>query len=300
MTPATSPAAIGLGNGQPRMRDLRVAALDGQRIAYTDRGRGSTVLLLHGIGSAHDAFAPQVPALEDGYRCVAWDAPGYGHSSDPPSPPGMGGYAAAAADLLAHLDATPAHLVGVSWGAVIAVRLALRHPHLVRSLVLADSSRGAGTDPERAFAMRRRSDDLRLLGAGQFAAQRAPKLVTGASPDLADDVAAAMARAIRLPGYGWAADALAQTDHLPRLAELRLPTLVVVGEHDAVTGVDASRELATAIPGARLEVIPGAGHLANQERPATFNRLVRGFLDEVDENHTATRAVHVPGGTAEQ
>lgn len=100
----------------PRVSDPGQAVLDGQRVAFTDRGSGPTVLFLHGIGSSRHAFGRQLSALEAGFRCIAWDAPGYGDSADPSSPPGMDGYAEAAAGLLVQLGAAPAHVVGVSWG----------------------------------------------------------------------------------------------------------------------------------------------------------------------------------------
>lgn len=279
------------------MPERRLPAVGGRAVAFSERGQGPPVLLLHGIGSSGSAFDRQIPDLEPSYRCIAWDAPGYGSSEDPPSPPGMAGYAAAAGELLGELDAVPAHVVGVSWGGVIATRLALEHPGVVRSLVLADSSRGSGARPEGAAGMRRRGDELDRVGSGAVAAARAPRLLSPAAPpDLVDRVAGAMAAAIRNPGYRWAAEAMAGTDHLERLADVRIPTLVLVGEHDGVTPVEASRELASAIPGARVEVIPGAGHLANQEQPQAFNDLLRAFLDQA-ETRTASSA-HLPGGTS--
>lgn len=273
----------------------------GCRVAVDVEGSGPPVLLLHGIGSSSEAFAAQLPALSTRYRCIAWDAPGYGASADPPSPPGMGGYADAAADVIAEFDARPAHVVGVSWGGVIAARLALRHPGLVRSLTLADSTRGSGTTPERAAAMRRRSDELEAAGPDAFARERAPRLLSDDAPDaLVEDVAAAMSRAIRNPGYRWAADAMADTDHLSSLPSLSVPSLVLVGERDAVAPFAASRELAAAIPGAALHVIPGAGHLANQEHPSAFNARLLAFLDSVERNDAPSHAVHVPQGATPQ
>jgi 3-oxoadipate enol-lactonase len=257
-------------------------------LGVLEQGGGPPVLFLHGIGSSADAFARQFEALSDRYRCIAWDAPGYASSHDPVRPPGMDGYAESAAELLVGLDASPAHVVGVSWGGVIAVRLALRHPDRVRSLTLADSTRGSGVDPDRAAAMRQRGGALDESGSHAFAAARAPKLVSDAAPPaLVDQVTASMASSIRNPGYRFAAEAMADTDHLADLGRIDRPTLVVVGEHDTVTGVDASRALAANIPGARLAIVPRAGHLSNQERPDHFNRLLAEFLDALEESTPA-------------
>lgn len=252
-------------------------------VAFLTAGEGPAVLLLHGIGSSADSFVAQIEALSGRFRAIAWDAPGYGESEDPPSPPGMDGYADAAGRLISGLRAEPTHVVGVSWGGVIATRLALRHPELVRSLVLADSTRGSAVDPAAAAAMRRRGADLAAEGPAAFAVKRSPRLLSPAArPELVERVTATMARSIRNPGYGWAAQALAETDHTGQLARLDVPTLVVVGEHDDVATLAGSEELANRVPGSRLEVIPGAGHLANQERPDRFNHLLLSFLDEVE------------------
>ncbi|MEV5749257.1 alpha/beta fold hydrolase [Actinoallomurus sp. NPDC052308] len=242
-------------------------------------GSGDPVLLLHGIGGSADSFAGQFAALAARHRVLAWDAPGYARSAEPADAPGMAGYAAAAAALLRERGAAPAHVVGVSWGGVIATRLALDHPGLVRTLVLADSTRGSGRTEEKAAAMRRRAGELAAIGPEAFARARAPKLLSADAPEeLVDRVATAMARSIRLPGYAYAAASMAETDHNGVLGRISVPALVVAGDRDVVTGVAESEAIAAAVPGARLEVIAGAGHLSNVERPEAFNRLLLEFL----------------------
>ena len=217
-------------------------------------GSGDPVLLLHGIGGSADSFAPQARVLAARYQVLAWDAPGYARSADPDAPPGMDGYADAAAALLSGL--APAHVVGVSWGGVIATRLALRHPGLVRSLVLADSTRGSGRTAATRAAMLARPRDLERDGAAEFAARRGPHLVSPAAPpDLVARVVATMAASIRLPGYGYAAASMAETTHDRLLASLAVPVLVVAGRQDTVTGVREGSAIAAAIPGARLTII---------------------------------------------
>jgi pimeloyl-ACP methyl ester carboxylesterase len=177
----------------------------------------------------------------------------------------------------------PVHVLGVSWGGVVAVRLARRHPHLVRSLVLADSSRGSGQTPEQAAAMRGRAQELRIRGAAAFAAERAPRLVSaGAADSLVDTVARTMAESIRLPGYGYAADSMAATDLTAELAAIRTPTLVLCGSEDTVTGVEESQALAGGIEDAVFVTLRSAGHLANQERPESFNAWLSAFVHIIE------------------
>lgn len=280
------------------MPELRLPRRRYGPLAVVEAGQGEVVLLLHGIGSSADGFRAQLEALAPRRRAIAWDAPGYGASEDPDSAPGMDGYADAAAGLLQELQRMPAHVVGSSWGGVVATRLALRHPTLVRSLVLADSTRGSGVAPSRASAMRRRAGELAHTGRSAFAAARAPRLLSpGAPPALVDDVAEAMAAAVRMPGYGWVAAAMAETDHSAELRRIDVPTLVVVGEHDAVTPPSESRAIAGGIPGARLELVAGAGHLSHQERPTRFNQLLLAFLDEVEATSRARSATPSGGAT---
>ncbi|GLY77762.1 alpha/beta fold hydrolase [Actinoallomurus iriomotensis] len=242
-------------------------------------GPGEPVLLLHGIGGSADSFTGQFAALSARHRVLAWDAPGYARSAAPWEAPRMTGYAATAAAVLRERDAVPAHVVGVSWGGVIATRLALEHPEVVRSLVLVDSTRGSGRTAEQAAAMRRRADELAEVGPDAFARARAPRLLSAeAPPELAERVATAMARSIRLPGYAYAAASMAETDHDDVLGRVSVPTLVIAGDRDVVTGVTESEAIAAAVPGARFEVIEGAGHLSNVECPEEFNRLVLEFL----------------------
>lgn len=243
--------------------------------------RGSPVLLLHGIGGASESFRAQWDELSRHHRVFAWDAPGYGDSEDPGSEPGMSGYAHQVAAVLDGLGIDAAHLVGVSWGGVIATRAALLHPNRVRSLVLAGSTRGSATSDEAAVRMRARADELVECGAAEFAKLRGPKLTApGADPAVVEQVVSIMT-GLRPAGYAAAVASMAETDHGDALAHVSVPTLVLVGADDRVTGVAESEVLAAGIPDARLRIVAG-GHAANQEHPEQFNRAVLEHLSTVD------------------
>ncbi|MDG2112304.1 MAG: alpha/beta fold hydrolase, partial [Actinomycetota bacterium] len=170
-------------------------------------------------------------------------------------------------------------VLGVSWGGVTATRLVLRHPELVASVVIADSSVGSGTTPERAAAMRGRATAVDELGVEEFARSRAPVLFSdGADPALVAEAAQFMVDSVRLPSYQWACNAMGDTDHRDALGGITTPTLVVYGDQDGVTPPSLSKQLAEGIPGAELVEIADAGHLANQERPEQFNDVVYEFL----------------------
>ncbi|MEU1436560.1 alpha/beta hydrolase [Streptomyces sp. NPDC005786] len=240
------------------------------------------LLCLHGIGSSSAAFTPQLDALADQVHVVAWDAPGYADSADPDHAPGLDGYADTAAALIREHGKGPAHVLGVSWGGVIALRLATRHPDLVASLIVADSSRGSGTHRDKAEAMRGRARQLAEQGPEAFAAVRGPRLVSDAAPPaLVERVVATMAASLRNPGYGYATASMAEADLTDDLPAIAAPALVLCGEQDTVTGTDESQAIAGALTKSVYVTLSGAGHLSNQERPEAFNAWVRAHLHVV-------------------
>jgi 3-oxoadipate enol-lactonase len=240
--------------------------------------RGPLLLCLHGIGSSSAAFAPQLAELAGDVRVMAWDAPGYGKSPDPEEPLDLDGFADAAAALIRGHGPT-AHVLGVSWGGVIALRLAARHPELVDSLIIADSSPGSGTEAAKAAAMRRRATELADLGPRAFAERRGPRLVSPqAPPELVARVVDTMAASVRLPGYGYAAESMAAADLRAELPAITAPALVLCGEQDTVTGIDAAQAIAGALHKTAFVIVKDAGHLANQEQPGRFNAWVLAHL----------------------
>ncbi|MEV8568705.1 alpha/beta fold hydrolase [Streptomyces sp. NPDC051322] len=239
---------------------------------------GPLLLCLHGIGSSSAAFAPQFAELSAYVRVLAWDAPGYARSADPAGPLTLDDYADAAAALIEERGGR-AHVLGVSWGGVIALRLAARHPELVDSLIIADSSPGSGTDPAKAAAMRQRAAELAESGPRAFAERRGHRLVSpGAPAELVQRVVDTMAGAVRLPGYGWAAEAMASADLRAELADVTAPALVLCGDQDTVTGIEASQTIAGSLHKSAYVVVRNAGHLANQEQPGAFNAWVLSHL----------------------
>ncbi|MDJ0395041.1 alpha/beta hydrolase [Rhodococcus sp. G-MC3] len=240
-----------------------------------------TVLLLHGIGGSSQSCAPLAQELADrGIDAWCLDAAGYGESADPAD-----NSHDFVADVLRVADAIspdkPLVLLGTSWGGVLALTTALARPDRVAGLVLADSTRGSGTSPEKAEAMRARARELARRGPDSVATERAPRLVApGSDPAIVESVRTSMA-ALRIEGFGAAAEFMASTDHGPRLSDVTCPTLVLFGESDVVTGVDESRLLANRIPGATLHEIADAGHVAIQEQPAVAAGLVTDFLERL-------------------
>ncbi len=248
--------------------------------AYERSGDGhpEKLLLLHGIGSNRRSFAAQLADLGDAFDVVAWDAPGYGASSDPPGDFSMADFADAAGALLDTLGWQSAHVLGHSFGGVIAQMLYHRQSARVRSLILADTNAGSGSMPDASERSQRRLGDLERLGPRGMAEARAPALVTPDAPaELVQTLIEIMSE-VRPIGYAAAARAMGATDLRDQLRGIRVPTLVLHGERDTVIPPSIARELASAIPGAKLVLLSGAGHASNQQAPEAYNVAIRHFI----------------------
>ncbi|NYT68673.1 alpha/beta fold hydrolase [Pusillimonas noertemannii] len=239
-------------------------------------GQGPRLLLLHGIGGSATAWSKQIERLSGDFACLAPDLPGYG---DTPAAGGnsMRPFVQAMADLLA---GEPAHVLGVSFGALLALALARHHPELVRSLVLADATLGRAhmTGQEREKWLEKRRS---LSGSLQeVSVERAAEIASpAAAPEIIDEIARHMRRA-RPDGYMAVANAIAATDARPWLESITQPALVLCGEDDRVTGAEVSRVLVDSLPHARLRIVPRSGHAPHIEQPDVFAREVREFLLE--------------------
>jgi pimeloyl-ACP methyl ester carboxylesterase len=235
------------------------------------RGHALPLVLLHGIGSDAQSFAPLMQVLP--HPTIAWDAPGYGGSQPlAESWPDASDYAASLRRLLDDLAITRCFLLGHSLGTLMAARFALTDRTRVARLFLASPALGNGTARGRPLppGVAARIEDLDRLGAAAFAASRAPKLVADPAgrPDVLAGVERAMA-AVRRPGYDQAARLLAGGDLIADAARLDVPTLVLVGDADRVTPPANARRLHAALRGGSHAYceIAGAGHAVCQEQP---------------------------------
>jgi pimeloyl-ACP methyl ester carboxylesterase len=240
---------------------------------------GPAVVLLHGLGSSSADWPEQRAALGTGYRLIAVDLPGHGASPLPAGPLTIERMAADVAALLERLGEAPAHVVGLSLGACVALRLALCAPARVRSLTLVNPfarvQLGGPGDLAR-LGLR-----LALLGTApmsRVAAHVARRLFPW--PEQQELYASAVASLAATPRAAYFASmrALARFDARGQLCAIRQPTLVVTGDRDTSVPLAAKLALAAAIPRARLLVVPGSGHATPHDQPQVFNRAVLEFL----------------------
>jgi pimeloyl-ACP methyl ester carboxylesterase len=250
------------------------AQINGIRIRYDATGDGPAVLLTHGYSATGRMWAPQIEALKDRYRVVAWDMRGHGET-DSPDDPAEYSEALTLGDmvgLLQLLGVDRAVVGGLSLGGFMSLAFHLAHPEMVRALVLCDTGPGYRSPDARAGwnrAAEKRALDFEARGMDALgssfevrATARYHRSAQGLAHAARGMLAQFDARII---------------DHLP---EIRVPTLVIVGERDEPF-IGASEYMAAKIPGARLEVVPGAGHASNLDNPDHFNRILRGFLDSL-------------------
>ena len=257
---------------------MALAALTDPPLHHTLCGAGPLVVLLHGLGSSAADWPSQHAALEGRYRVVAVDLPGHGGSPLPSGSLTIERMARDVAALLARLDGS-AHVVGLSLGACVALRLALQAPARVRSLMLVNPFarvRTTGPGDLARLALR-----LLLLGTAPMdtvAAHVARRLFPWPEQRALYEAAVASLGATPRRGYAAAMRALARFDARGQVAAIRRPTLVVAGDRDTVVPLDAKLRVGAAIPGARVEIVPGSGHATPYDQPAAFNRLLLEFL----------------------
>jgi pimeloyl-ACP methyl ester carboxylesterase len=259
---------------------MGVIDVNGLRIAYERAGAGPALVLLHGyVGDGATTWRRQIEALSDEFTVVAWDAPGAGGSSDPPESFGMAGYSECLAGFVAGLGLESPFIAGISFGGSLAIDFCRRHPAVPKALVLASAYAGWGGSLPAQVADQRLRQALALadLTPDEFRDTLLPTMLSdGTAPDVVAEFGSSMV-AFHPAGFRAMARASAEDlrDALPHVSPA---TLLVYGDRDVRAPLDVARRLHAAIPGSRLVVLPGVGHLCNIEAPDEFNAAVRTFL----------------------
>ena len=255
--------------------------INGVNLAVEVTGEGPAILFVHGYPHDRSIWARPVAALE-GYRRIAPDLRGMGESDAPDLGYSIETYAGDLAALLDTLGVDETVLCGLSMGGYVAFEFVRRWRRRVRGLVLMDTRAEADTAEARrgrdAAAAAARDSGAAAIADTLLPGMLSPATLAGA-PDVAERIRAMMAAtpvAGIVGALGAMRDRVDSTDLLPSLAGI--PTLVVVGEDDALTPPAQARTIADAVPGAVLAVIPGAGHLPPVEQPEATIRALEAFL----------------------
>ncbi len=259
------------------------AEVDGARVHYLDTGTGEPALvLLHAFPLHAGMWAPQLEHLSARRRVIAPDFLGFGGSDAPDSMfrYTMLGYADLLAGLLDHLGLERVALGGLSMGGYVAFAFLRQYPERVSALVLADTR--AAADTTAAFDRRTdQQDQVARIGTTALIEVLIAGLLSDHTRASRLDLVEQVRRLMGNPAAGFIG-ALEAMKHRPdatgELAGITVPTLVVVGEDDALSPPDEARAMRDAISGSELAVLPRAGHLSNLEAAEEFNAALTDFL----------------------
>ncbi|MFD9004071.1 alpha/beta fold hydrolase [Streptomyces sp. NPDC059582] len=258
------------------------ASADGD-LAYRETGTGDLVVLLHSGFVDHRVFDEVIPALSAAHRVIAADIRGHGASANASAP---FRWADDLADLLRHLDAGPAVLVGVSMGGVVVSDMLLEHPELVRAAVVAGASTGEFQDSD-PWHQEIQAETARTLAAGDIEGWLKAFLSYVAGPHRTlDDIDPAIPRRLREMALHTVAKHtpgepdrhVRVTNTWARLPKVDVPVLTVNGALDTADVITAAQRLADTVRHGRSVVVEGAGHYLNMEKPQEFGAIVEAFL----------------------
>jgi pimeloyl-ACP methyl ester carboxylesterase len=270
------------------------ARINGIQLYYEEAGSGPPLVWVHGFSCGIRSWDPQVRALSASRRVITYDVRGFGISEAPEDAAAYSQDIAVAdlAALLQHLRIERAAVGGLSLGGNIALNFALLHPQSVSALIIADTGAGSDDTAEWIAGAQRYAEAAERGGVEAFADLACANPLFARYIEQGPD----RERFIRSCLMTHRARGIAHTARevlskrptvysLERgLREIRIPTLLIVGEHDAPC-VKVHEFMGQTIPGARSVLLPGVGHLSNLEAPEVFNAHVQRFLDETALTH---------------
>jgi 3-oxoadipate enol-lactonase len=248
-------------------------------VAHTVDGPdgAAPVVLSNSLGSTPAMWDPQFPALAARLRVVRYDHRGHGRSPVPPGPYELADLGADVIALLDRLGLQRVHWCGLSLGGMVGMWMAINAPERIDRLVLCCTSARLGPPEmwaDRAATVRAQGVDSiadagieRWLSPGFI--EREPQIAAGIR---------AMLAATPAEGYAACCGVIERMDQVPRLGEIRAPTLVIAAADDPATPPEHGELIASAVPGARLEIVDDARHLATIEQTARMTELILGHL----------------------
>jgi 3-oxoadipate enol-lactonase len=237
-------------------------------LAVEGWGEAPTLLLGPSLGSSVAMWAPQVPVLARHLRVVRFDQRGHGGSPVPPGPYTVEDLGRDVLALIDRLGLERVHYAGLSLGGMVGMWLAAHAPERIDRLALLCT--GAHLPPAQGWL-----DRAAAVRSGGMAAVADPVVTRWFTPAFADlDKYRAMLVSTPVDGYAACCEAIATLDLRPVLPTITAPTLVIAGAEDPATPPDLGRQIASAVPGARFELVSGAAHLANVERADVVTALL--------------------------
>lgn len=267
---------------------MDIAHLSQGDLAYVDRGQGQPVLLVHGFPLDHTMWNSQIDALSPHFRVIAPDLRGFGRSPlgdvDPQHGIAMEQYADELVELLDAIGVMESIvLVGFSMGGYIAWQFVRKHPARLCALIQCDTRAAADSEEGRAGRIKV-AENIAEWGSARVAEMMGPKLFSMHNLETKPQLMAELRRVVSQTAPAGIAAAqrgmAARPDVTAMLPQIRLPTLVLVGEDDVISTSAEMRSITAAIPGATFVEIPASGHMTTMENPAAVNRALITFLKE--------------------
>lgn len=258
---------------QMKVRDINV------NFELTGRKSGQMIICSHCLAGNMNIWDPQMEALEKNYQILRYDLRGHGLTSAPEGDYTMEMLADDAAALLDALEIEKAHFMGISLGGMIGQTLALLHPEKLLSLVLCDTACSIPKDSAPLWEQRiaaARKNGMEALADGTLERWLSPEFQKN-NPEVTAKIRE-IVTGTPVNGFAGCCRAISGFDVSGRLSRISLPTLVMVGENDPGTPVEASQEIKDKIRGSVLAVLAGAFHLSNTEAAGPFNSALADFL----------------------
>jgi 3-oxoadipate enol-lactonase len=263
---------------------MPMLGVDRVELHYEERGQGVPIVFSHGLLWSGTMFDAQTAALSSRFRCISYDHRGQGRSSTSLEPYDMERLTADAATLIEKLGAVPCHFVGLSMGGFVGMRLAARRPELLRTLTLIDSA--ADEEPRwnvpkyRAMSLVAHALGFRPLAGAVMKIMFGRTFLRDPARKALREQKRAELVALEVPRVDAALDAVIRRRpvlaDLPRIAT---PTQVLHGDEDRAIVMARAQKTAHAIAGARLVVIPRAGHTSTVEEPDAITRALTAFFE---------------------
>jgi len=255
---------------------------NGIEIHYEIEGNGPWLTMSHSLACNLSMWDPQMVVLTKKYQVLRYDTRGHGQSSAPAGEYTLEQLADDVKGLLDALKIRQTHWAGLSMGGMIGQAFALRYPGVFQSMVLADTTSRRPPDAAKMWA--ERIQNAQQKGMEALVEGTLGRWFTEPYRNARKDVMSRIGNDIRktpVAGFVGCCHAIAKIDLTDRLKEIQCPALVIVGEQDMGTPVEAARAIHQNLPGSELKIIPSAAHLSNVEQAEEFNRAMTGFLDRV-------------------
>ncbi len=259
------------------------AELNSISINYIERGPkdGLPLVLIHGFPFSLEMWEPQIQIFSEKYHTVAYDIRGHGSSGVGDGQYTIDFFVDDLLALLDHLGIEKAVLCGLSMGGYIALRTVERSPERVRGIILSNTR----SESDSNEAKIRRSNAVRMIklrGVREFAEDFVKSVFSKETlqsrPEIVEMIKRIILKTSPLGICGTQLAIASRTDSTPMLPVLKIPSLILVGEHDILTPPSAAQAMHEKIAGSELHIIPGAAHMSNLENTERFNMLVDEFL----------------------